>query len=130
MRAKESSLQQECVRLFRLFYPDFAPLFFAVPNGSRREAREAVRLKAEGVWPGVADMLLLVPRYGVPGVAIEFKTYDYKERKGRLERVPTNQSPAQREWQRAVEAQGYKYIIIRDAEEFIRCIHTYMNGQI
>ena len=128
MRAKESKLQQECVGLFRMFFPDLAPLFFAVPNGGSRIAREAARLKAEGVWPGVADMLLLAPRGGFNGCAVEFKTYNYRESKGKLVRTPTQQSAEQKAWQRSVEAEGYRYIVIRDTEEFLREINVYLGG--
>lgn len=34
-------------------------VFFAVPNGGRRNAREAGRMKAAGVTPGVSDLILI-----------------------------------------------------------------------
>ncbi len=34
-------------------------VWFAVPNGGKRNAREAANLKRQGVIPGVADIILL-----------------------------------------------------------------------
>lgn len=44
-----------------------------VPNGGRRDAREAARLKAQGVKAGVPDICLPVPRNGRHGLWIELK---------------------------------------------------------
>ena len=41
-----------------------ADYLLAIPNGGRRDQREAVRLKAEGVKPGVSDLLLPLRRGG------------------------------------------------------------------
>jgi hypothetical protein len=46
---------------------------FAVPNGGHRHPAVAAKLKAEGVRPGVPDVLLPSPRGGFVGLAIEFK---------------------------------------------------------
>ena len=45
----EHSLQVCCVHWFRLQYPQYATLLFAVPNGGARNAITAGKLKAEGV---------------------------------------------------------------------------------
>lgn len=45
----------------------------AVPNGGRRAPREAARLKAEGVKPGVSDLLLPLRRDGFAGLWLELK---------------------------------------------------------
>lgn len=63
------------------------PLFFAVPNGAFLGGynRPAVfaKLKKEGVYPGVADMLYLQPRGVWSFMAIELKTEKRKREKGR-----------------------------------------------
>jgi hypothetical protein len=46
---------------------------FHVPNGGFRHISTAMRLKAEGVKPGVSDILILVPMHGFHGCIIEMK---------------------------------------------------------
>ena len=56
---EEHHLQCECVRYFNLRYPHLKGRLFAVPNGGRRDAITGAKLKAEGVVPGVSDLILL-----------------------------------------------------------------------
>lgn len=114
MQHRESHLQKNCFVFFRYQYPSLASLFFAVPNGGKRGKIEAAIMKAEGVTKGVADALLLVPSGNYHGLCIEFKTEI-----GR-------QSPEQKEWQKAVEAQGYKYEIVRNLDTFLDVIKKYL----
>lgn len=44
-------------------FPELKKLIFAVPNGGFRIASEAVRFEAEGVTPGVGDVLVSVPSF-------------------------------------------------------------------
>lgn len=46
---------------------------FAIPNGGRRNAREAARLKAQGVKAGVSDLMLAIPSKEHHGLWIEMK---------------------------------------------------------
>lgn len=55
-RHLEDDLQMQVAHYLTRVCPDI--LFFAVPNGGKRNPREAARLKAMGVLPGVADLLL------------------------------------------------------------------------
>ena len=112
---EEHRLQCACVRWFRYQYPEFRSLLFAVPNGGRRDATTAAKLKMEGVVAGVSDLILLVRRGGYGGLLIEMKTD-----KGR-------QSPEQKAWQKAVEAEGYLYKVCRNLDEFIAIITEYLN---
>lgn len=57
-----------------VMYPEV--LFFAVPNGERRDKQAAVRLKDEGVKAGVFDLVVLEPRGGYHGALIEMKRAD------------------------------------------------------
>ena len=120
----EHALQCACVHWFRLQYPEYATLLFAVPKGGARNAITGARLKDEGVTAGVADLILLLPKWFTTwrgetgfmyaGLCIEMKT-------------PTGrQSPEQRAWQAAVEAQGYKYAIVRDVLGFVKLIQEYL----
>ncbi len=112
----ESSLQQACVYWFRMQYPAARPMLFAVPNGGFRIAREAVRLYAEGVTPGVSDLILLQSRGGFASLCIEMKTTASSSR----------QSHQQKEWQQQAERSGNKYIVCRTFEEFKAAVDDYM----
>lgn len=87
---------------------------FAVPNGGPRTITTAARLKAEGVLKGVADLILLYPTKGYHALLIELKT------------AIGRQSEAQKEWQRKIEADGYKYVVVRSIDDFIGAINEYL----
>lgn len=111
----EHRLQAACIRWFTLAYPELYGRLFAVPNGGRRDMVTGAKLKAEGVLPGVADLILLVRRGGYGALLIEMKTA-----KGR-------QSDSQRWWQQAVTAGGeYKYVVCRSLDDFMREVKEYM----
>lgn len=112
---EEHRLQCDCVSWFKLTFPDFARVFFAVPNGGRRDASTGRRLKEEGVTAGVADLLFLHARGGFYGLAIELKTA-----RGR-------QSEEQKAWQEEVECQCYKYSVVRSFDEFEKLILDYFD---
>lgn len=114
MRHRESIIQQNCVRWFRLQYPKLARLLFAVPNGGARRPIEGAIMKAEGTLAGVSDLLLLYPSKGFHALCIEMKT-----EKGR-------QQPSQKLFQAAVEEMGYKYVICRSFEGFADEIRGYL----
>ncbi|MGO5517742.1 VRR-NUC domain-containing protein [Parabacteroides distasonis] len=116
MRNIESRTQQACVRYFRLQYPRYAGCFFSVPNGGRRDTVTGAILKAEGALAGVADLFLSVPNNVHHGLYVEMKT-----RKGR-------QQDSQKAFQKAVEAQGYRYEICRSLDDFMALIKDYLNG--
>ena len=119
MTHAESILQRNCVTWFRLQYRAHALLLFAVPNGGRRNAKEAAIMRAEGVTPGVADLILLEPRGGFGALCIEMKTT------GRYSR----QSVSQRVWQSAAEDFGNRYVVVRTFEEFQEVVGDYMRQQ-
>lgn len=129
MNAHEHRIQVACVRWFAYQFPQYEGLLFACPNGGARDKVTGAMLKAEGVTAGVADLILLVPKrvkvlsafpneawwHTIPALCIEMKT-----EKGR-------QSPEQKAWQKKVEAQGYKYIVIRSVEQFITEVEAYLS---
>lgn len=113
---KESRIQQMCVSWFRLQFPELSSLLFSVPNGGTRIFREAVVLKKEGLVAGVSDLILLMPCSGYASLCIEMKTDDKTSR----------QSQSQKEWQKAVEAVGNKYVVCRNFDEFKIAVRTYL----
>lgn len=115
-RHLESNLQKNCVYWFRLQYPQFERLLFSVPNGGKRNAREAAILKAEGTVSGVSDLILLVPSGGYSSLCIEMK-----HGKGK-------QTDNQIAWQKAAEKFGNKYVVCRSIEEFIDTIKSYLKN--
>lgn len=115
MRHIESKLQRQCVRYARLQYPVCCKLLFAVPNGLYTTAIQGRIAKEEGVVAGVADLLLLVPRGGYIGLAIEMKTA-----KGR-------QTDSQKAWQQAFQNAGGCYKVVRSFDEFKSLIDTYLS---
>jgi hypothetical protein len=71
-------------------------------------------MKAEGQRRGVFDIKVNVPRNGSAGLWLEMKAA-----KGRL-------SPDQKEFQKAVEEQGYKTAVCFSSFEAINFITTYL----
>ncbi len=126
MNNDEHQLQCACVRWFAYQYPQYNGLLFAIPNGSYRSKATAGKLKAEGVVPGVADLILLVPKcntyvYFGGEVTLSYHALciEMKTEKGR-------QSPEQHEWQAKVESQGYRYAVCRSFDDFTRTVNEYL----
>ena len=70
--------------------------FYAIPNGGRRNLREAVKLKRTGVSPGAPDICIPIPSGCYHGLYIELK----RERGGRV-------SNEQVEWLEFLRSKGY-----------------------
>jgi hypothetical protein len=79
---------------------------FAIGNGGKRNAVTGAILKKEGVLAGVADIQVLLS--SGKSIFLEVKTP-----KGR-------QSPSQKEFQKEVEALGFRYYIVRSLEDVIK----------
>jgi hypothetical protein len=79
----------------------------SVPNGGKRNAREAALLKAEGVQAGVPDWLCFVATKQANGLAIEFKS---PTGKGRV-------SPDQKHWHDRLRHNEWAVDICTSAEE-------------
>ena len=112
---EEHRLQCSCVEWFRAQHPKYRHNLFAVPNGGRRDKVTGAKLKAEGVLAGVADLILLKSNASHGALLIEMKTGSGK------------QSEAQGRWQRAIEKDGYKYVLCRSIEEFMREVNAYLS---
>ena len=114
---EEHRIQCACVRWFNVQYPKLHGRLFAVPNGGRRDATTAAKLKAEGVVPGVADLVLLMSNRDYGALLIEMKTP-----KGR-------QSDSQKKWEKIVCAEAeYKYVVCRSLDDFIREVGSYLGN--
>ena len=112
---EEHRIQCACVRWFRLQYPQLNGRLFAVPNGGRRDAITAAKLKAEGVIAGVSDLILLKSNHDYGALLIEMKTL-----KGR-------QRDSQKQWQNLVCAdREYKYVVCHSFDDFKREVDDYL----
>lgn len=115
MRHIEDQLQKACVRWFDLQYPKLSKYLVCVPNGGKRNAIEAAKLKQMGVRAGFPDLILLVSNRFYPFMGIELKA-----RKGR-------QSEHQKEYEREFGRIGARYVVVRSLEEFIDTVKAYMD---
>lgn len=91
-------------------HPDLAMLMH-VPNGGKRNAREAGRLKRQGVRAGYPDLVLDVARGGYHGLRIELKAT-----RAELGRKP-EVSPLQRQWLDRLNLQGYRALVCEGWEQ-------------
>lgn len=119
MQHTESKLQTECVKWFRVQYPQYYYNLFAIGNGGKRSKITAAIMQGEGVVSGVADLMLTKPKYVVGmgyyhGFFLEMKTGKNK------------QTANQIAFQKAVEAQGYKYSVCYTFEQFKELITDYL----
>jgi len=114
----EGKIQAECFAWFWNTYPQYRKCLFHVPNENDRSDSNIIQgaiRKSMGVVAGVSDFLLLVARGKYHGLCIEMK-----DEHGQ-------QKPAQKEWQKIVEAQNYRYEICRSLEQFKQIIEEYLN---
>lgn len=136
MREEEHNIQSACVRWFNLQWPQYRGLLFAVPNGGARSKATAGKLNAEGVVPGVADLILLVPKntnpsiekYGTITLEIDGQIPEIWDHALCIEMKTAKgyQSPEQKAWQKKVEEFGYKYTVCHSLDEFINTINDYL----
>ena len=113
---REQAVVVRWARLNRDVYPELTWLF-AIPNGGRREAREAQLLKAEGVTPGVADLCLLWSNGTHPCLWIEMKSATGSLR------------PEQRAFRQWALDQGHLATVAYSAEEAIATIRRYIGRE-
>jgi len=126
----EHNLQVSCVNWFRMQHRQYAIQLVAVPNGGKCSKAVAKKLKAEGVTRGVSDLILFVPNKAYHALCIEMKvdtpTGEFKKRDG-VEKVRKGiQSDEQKDWQKAIETQGYKYVVCRSIEGFMNEVNNYL----
>ena len=112
------SLEQQAVITYCNFQKWRLPnsdRIYHIPNGGKRSATEAIRLRAEGVKPGVSDLCLPVPLNGFHGLYIEMKRPDHKNK-------PTKE---QKDWLEYFNSVGYKAVVCYGYEEAVTEIQRY-----
>jgi len=97
--------------------PELA-LLVHIPNGGLRDPIVAVKLKREGVKKGFPDLFLPVPRGQYHGLMIELKRV-----KGGVVK------PEQKQWLDHLNAQGYRAVVCKGADEAIKEIENYLRGK-
>lgn len=112
MKHEEHNIQCAIVEWFRLQYREL--LIFAIPNGGRRNPREAKRLKREGVLPGVPDLFIPFKSLGYYGLFIEMKS-----EKGRL-------SKDQKDIQEKLKERGYRVVTCYSFDDAVKEIKYYI----
>ena len=88
---------------------------FAVPNGGKRNVREAARLKAQGLKAGVHDLMLPKARGIYKGMFLEMK---YGKNK---------LTDKQKEFAIDISAEGYCMLTCYSAGEAIEAVKMYLN---
>ncbi len=115
---EESTMQCNLIVWWRAACRGFGipeTLLFAVGNGHRRDVVAAAILKREGLRPGVSDLILAVPRRGIPGMYLELK-------------VPGGVlSVDQKSFISAVSAQGYDARVCYSFDEAVATITNYLS---
>lgn len=91
---------------------------YAVPNGGARHVVTAMSLKAEGVRPGVPDLVLPFPVFPFHGAYLEMK-----RRGGAL-------TPLQAEWGDYLKEQGYAYRVAHGFEEARDFLIAYLERRL
>ena len=104
----EHQEQVVLMRMIQLNLPELFEHVFAVPNGGFRNIKTARYLKAEGVKPGVPDVLCLRARGPFFGMALELK---------RLNASPSNWGEEQRRWSALLNQHGYLSVVAKGADK-------------
>jgi hypothetical protein len=106
MQKSESKIQQEIVIWYRNNNLNNNNIIFSVPNEGK-SAKEQMFKKATGLMSGVSDLICI--NNG------EVLFVECKDLKGK-------QSEKQKDFQKTIELQGFKYHLVRSLEEFQKII--------
>ena len=130
-RYLESELQRNCVKEFKRQYhylkteyvnekgelKQSYPLIKNCNEGDKSDAKRMIEYK-EGLTPGVADMSLKIPSMK--------PTFIYYRLEIEFKRPGGKQRASQKAYQKMVEQQGYKYIIVDSFDQFLKEIREYL----
>jgi len=109
----EHTIQAQFVARVRNFFPNV--VIAAIPNGGSREYREAVNLKAEGVLPGMPDLIIAIARGGYFGLFVEMKSES-----GTI-------SPDQNDVMRRLSEEGYLCEVCWSVEDAVGVLESYLS---
>ena len=109
----EHQHQVRFMAVLRNFYRDV--LVFAVPNGGKRDPKEAKRLVDEGVLSGVSDLMVAEPVGEYHGLFLEMK----RAKGGTV-------SDKQELFMSRANQRGYKCVVAHGAEEALHLFQEYM----
>lgn len=120
MKHQESNLQIRCLKWFRYQYPYLANLMFHPRNEGNGNRRQGAIAKAEGVVPGVADIMLSLPSVAPDGFTYHSLAIEMKTPQGR-------QSREQRTFELFLTAAGSDYHVVRDYDTFVDVVNDYVS---
>lgn len=121
----EHQEQVDVVDYLQMAHPDV--LFWSTPNGARLASGKDKRLaairmnalKAEGLLPGVSDLIIFEPRGGYSAMFLEMKKRD------------GGAASENQEWfLREVEKRGGYGVVAHGFDEAKEVIDDYLNGRI
>lgn len=116
----EYSEQVELFKWARLVKTPLGPLsnyMFAIPNEGKRSHQTAARLKAQGLRPGIPDVMIALPMNGKPGLFIEMK-----RQKG------SKVSDNQKRWLDRLSRAGYVTAVALGFEQAREIVERYLEG--
>ncbi len=120
MQRVNTSPQEETEQIAVVQYCRYAGIpIYAVPNGGSRNRLEAIHLKAQGVSPGVPDLVIPLACSGFYGLYIEMK-----REKG------SKTSQAQKDWIATLTKNGYCARICKGFDEARQLIDDYRGGKL
>lgn len=102
----EDKIQQEIVMWYRNNNLNNNNIIFSVPNEGK-SAKEQMFKKATGLMSGVSDLICINN-----GEVLFVECKDFKGK----------QSEKQKDFQKTIELQGFKYHLVRSLEEFQKII--------
>lgn len=103
----EHYIQKSMVDWFRIQYPKLEKNLFSVPNGTNKSKKQASYMRAEGLTPGVSDLILV---YEEVVYFIEVKT-------------PTGKmSSDQKVFKEMVVKNGFNYYLVRSLDDFRKIV--------
>ena len=110
----EDDLQAGCIQWFDSQYNKYSPLLYHIPNGGKRNVREAARLKKQGVRAGIPDLFLAMANSKHYGLYIEMKA---------LKGVLTDK---QKYYIPILQGENYRVEVCRSLDEFMSVINEYV----
>jgi hypothetical protein len=113
MKRPEESVQRATLKLLKTL----PVLCFAVPNGGKRTATEAIRMKKSGgVTAGVPDLILIY----------KGRTFGLELKRPGLAKRPSALSPAQRHMSREFIRNGAAWGVFDDPVICYECVKAWM----